>query len=173
MLKIKNTTLQLFRGDITTLRVDAIVNAANNELWMGGGVAGAIKRRGGQVIEDEAVAKGPIPIGEAVATGAGKLDAKYVIHAACMGMNFRTDEKKIRDSTKNSLLRAEELRIKSIAFPAIGTGVGGFPAEEAARIMLSATEEHVESVKTSLEKVIFALYDLETYTAFEKKLKEL
>jgi O-acetyl-ADP-ribose deacetylase (regulator of RNase III) len=172
MIKIKNTTLQLFRGDITTLKVDAIVNAANNELWMGGGVAGAIKRRGGQVIEDEAVAKGPIPIGEAVATSAGKLDARYVIHAAGMGMDFRTDEKKIRDSTKNSLLRAEELGIKSIAFPAIGTGVGGFPADEAARIMLLVTREHIEK-GTSLEKVIFALYDGETYRAFERKLKEL
>jgi len=172
MIKIKNTTLQLFRGDITTLKVDAIVNAANNELWMGGGVAGAIKRRGGQVIEDEAVAKGPIPIGEAVATSAGKLDARYVIHAAGMGMDFRTDEKKIRDSTKNSLLRAEELGIKSIAFPAIGTGVGGFPADEAARIMLLVTREHIKK-GTSLEKVIFALYDGETYRAFERKLKEL
>lgn len=168
-IKVKNTEIKLFQGDITGLKVDAIVNAANNRLWMGGGVAGAIKRKGGKVIEDEAVAKGPIPVGEAIVTTAGKLDAKYVIHAAGMGTDFRTDEGKIRDATRNSLLRAEEYRIKSIAFPAIGTGVGGFPLEKAAEVMVGVVKGHLEG-KTCLEEVIFALYDEKAYRAFSKAL---
>lgn len=93
-MKIKNTEIKVVKGDITQVKADAIVNAANNKLVMGGGVAGAIKRKGGKIIEDEAVKKGPIKVGEAVVTGAGDLPAEYVIHAATMGMNFETDEVK-------------------------------------------------------------------------------
>ncbi|MCL5266026.1 MAG: macro domain-containing protein [Chloroflexi bacterium] len=161
--------ISLFQGDITELATDAIVNAANNHLWMGAGVAGAIKRAGGQEIEDEAVKKGPIPVGEAVVTHAGRLKAEYVIHAAVMGLDLTTDAHKIRAATVNSLRRAEELGLKSIAFPALGTGVGGFPLDEAAEIMIGAVRDHL-SRPTSLEEVVFALRGHDAYHAFERKL---
>jgi O-acetyl-ADP-ribose deacetylase (regulator of RNase III) len=157
----------LTRGDIAQQDAEAIVNAANNHLWMGAGVAGAIRRAGGREIEEEAVAKGPIPIGEAVATGGGRLKARYVIHAAVMGRDLRTDADKIRQATQNSLRRADELALKSIAFPALGTGVGGFPLEECARIMLDVVRRHSAS-GTSLERVVFVLYDEPAYQAFER-----
>ncbi len=168
-IKIGNTAISLQQGDITEVEADAIVNAANERLWMGGGVAGAIKRKGGQIIEEEAVKLGPIPIGEAVVTSAGKLSARFVIHAAGMGIDLITDEEKIRNATLNSLKRADELEIGSIAFPSIGTGVGGFPIDEAADIMLRTTIEHVKG-DTSLKKVIFVLYGDEAYKIFEKVL---
>jgi O-acetyl-ADP-ribose deacetylase (regulator of RNase III) len=165
--------ITLYKGDITELETDAIVNAANNQLWMGGGVAGAIKRKGGVEIEKEAIEKGPIPIGEAVVTGAGRLKARYVIHAAAMGYEggrmFPPTADTIREATKNSLLRAEELGIRSIAFPALGTGVGGFPLRSAAEIMIEVTREHLAG-KTCLEEVIFALYGEEAFKAFEEEL---
>ena len=161
--------IEVYRGDITQLELDALVNAANNRLWMGGGVAGALKRVGGREIEDEALKKGPIPIGEAVVTGAGKLKAKYVIHAAVMGQDLTTDAEKIRQATKNSLLRADEIGIKSIAFPALGTGVGGFPLDECARIMISEVRQH-STRKTELERVVFALYGEPAYQAFKQEL---
>ena len=169
----KMTEINILKGDITRLEVDAIVNAANNELWMGGGVAGAIKRAGGKEIEDEAVKKGPIPIGEAAVTGAGTLKAKYVIHAAVMAMDFLTDELKIRQATRNSLKRADELGIKSIAFPALGTGVGGFPLDECARIMLGEVKIYTAGGKTGLEKVEIILYDEPAYRIFLKEFAKL
>jgi len=166
--------ITLYKGDITKLDTDAIVNAANNRLWMGGGVAGAIKRAGGEEIEREAVSKGPIQVGEAVATGAGRLKARYVIHAAAMGYDERgrmipPTEETIRQATRNSLLRAEELGLKSIAFPALGTGVGGFPLKEAARIMIQTVKEHLAE-GSCLEKVVFALYSDAAYEAFKEEL---
>jgi O-acetyl-ADP-ribose deacetylase (regulator of RNase III) len=161
--------IALLRGDITQVEADAIVNAANNRLWMGAGVAGAIKLKGGQEIEDEAVSKGPIPIGEAVATKAGRLKVKYVIHAVGMGPDLKTDENKIKNATKNSLIRADELKLESIAFPSIGTGVGGFPEEQAADVMLKCAIAHVKG-KTSLRRIIFVLYGASTYETFEKVL---
>jgi len=128
--------IKIVQGDITTAKVDAIVNAANNHLWMGAGVAGAIKRAGGKVIEDEAISKGPIPVGSAVETTAGNLNAKYVIHAAVMGQDLITNENYIRDATKSVLELCEKLNLTSVAFPALGTGVGGFPMEECAEIMI-------------------------------------
>lgn len=171
-MKISNTLVRLRIGDITEVEADAIVNAANNRLWMGGGVAGAIKRKGGRVIEDEAVKKGPIPVGEAVVTTAGNLKARYVIHAAGMGTDLRTDEEKIRSATKNALLRAEELRLKSIAFPSIGTGVGGFPMDDAARIMLETVKEHAKQF-TSIQSITFVLFGEDAYKSFERALKAL
>lgn len=164
-------TIELLKGDITTLEVDGIVNAANNHLWMGGGVAGAIKRKGGAIIEREAVAQGPIPVGEAVVTSAGSLPAQYVIHAAGMGQDLRTDVEKIRLSTENSLKRAAEKTMSSIAFPAIGTGVGGFSAEECARIMIDAVIRHSQE-DTSVKRVIFALFDEGSYRSFERVLSQ-
>lgn len=161
--------VKLYQGDITKLKVDAIVNAANNRLIMGGGVAGAIKRSGGKVIEDEARRKGPISIGEAVATGAGALFCQYVIHAAVMGMDFATDERKICQATRSALKKALDLGIKSIAFPALGTGVGGFPLKRCAQLMLKEVWEHLKG-PTSLKEVTFALYDHKAYKVFGEVL---
>lgn len=156
----------LHKGDLTRVSADAIVNAANNALWMGGGVAGALKRAGGKEIEDEAAKQGPIPVGEAVVTGAGALKARYVIHAAVMATDMVTDADKIRTATQNSLLRAEELGLKSIAFPALGTGVGGFPYSRAAEVMTDAVNEHLAG-DSCLEEVLFVLYGDEAFEAFE------
>lgn len=164
--------ISIIKGDITTFEGDAIVNAANNQLWMGGGVAGAIKRVGGSEIEIEAVSKGPIPIGGAVTTSAGKLKAKYVIHAAVMGRDLKTSEEYIRTATINTLKEAEKLKIKSIAFPALGTGVGGFPYEECAKIMKKAIEESEKEFKY-LQEVVFYLFDDEAYQTFKKVFEKV
>jgi O-acetyl-ADP-ribose deacetylase (regulator of RNase III) len=165
--KIKITPIQ---GDITEQEVDAVVNAANDHLWMGAGVAGAIKRKGGTEIEKEAMDKGPIPVGEAVVTSAGNLKAKYVIHAAIMGQDLRTSEEYIKNATINSLKRAEELRIGSIAFPAFGTGVGGFSIDECARIMLDAVRDFIKRAKY-LDEVRFVLFDQTSYDAWSVRLQ--
>lgn len=167
-MKIKNTEIKVLVGDITELRVDAIVNAANNKLVMGGGVAGAIKKKGGKVIEDEAVKKGPIQIGQAVATCAGELAAKYVIHAATMGMDFKTDETKVRMSCKSALNAAEELKVKSVAFPALGCGVGAFPLLACAKIMAQEVLKHLRQEDSSLREIIFCLYDRQAFEVFNK-----
>ena len=161
-----------YLGDITDLSTDAIVNAANNHLVMGSGVAGAIKKKGGRIIEDEAVKKGPVPIGEAVWTTAGNLKAKYVIHAAGMGRDLKTNATYIKDSTLNSLKRADELKLTSIAFPATGTGVGGFPTDECAKIMVGAVRDYLPKAE-SLGTVIFALFDRGSYDIFEKELERM
>lgn len=167
-MKIKDTEIKVMMGDITELRVDAIVNAANNKLVMGGGVAGAIKKKGGRIIEEEAVKKGPIEIGDAIATSAGELAAKYVIHAATMGMDFKTDEEKLRNSCKNALKVAEDLKIKSIAFPALGCGVGGFPLLACAKIMGQEVLKHLREKESGLKEIIFCLYDKEALEFFKK-----
>ncbi len=165
-------TIEIQTGDITRLDCDALVNAANNHFWMGGGVAGALKRVGGGEIEDEAMKKGPVPVGEAVSTGAGKLKARYVIHAAVMGQDLQTDAEKIRQATRNSLLRADELGLRSIAFPALGTGVGGFPLDECARIMINEVRRQA-SGKTSLQKVVFILFQPQAAEVFRQELAKL
>jgi len=129
---------------------------------MGVGVAGAIKRKGGIEIEKEAMSKAPIPVGEAVVTGAGSLKAKYVIHAAVMGQDLTTNEQHIRNATLNSLKRAEELKIRSVAFPGFGTGVGGFPVDECARIMLDAIESFSREAEF-VNEVRLVLLDKKNY----------
>jgi O-acetyl-ADP-ribose deacetylase len=166
---IGDTIIQIQQGDICDCDTEAIVNAANNYLWMGGGVAGAIRRRGGEGIAQEALALGPIAVGEAVVTGGGKLKAKYVIHAAGMGQDLQTDEEKVRRATRNSLLRAKEIGLQSIAFPAIGTGVGGFSKVQAAEVMLAETIAHIKA-GTSLKTVVFCLLDDATRQVFEAEL---
>ncbi|MBI4483801.1 MAG: macro domain-containing protein [Acidobacteria bacterium] len=170
--KFDGKTLELWKGDITELEVDAIVNAANNHLRMGAGVAGAIKKKGGRQIESEAVAKGPIRIGGAVETGAGNLKARYVIHGAVMGLDFQTDARKISDATVSSLEVAERLGLRSVAFPAFGTGVGGFPLERCAELMLNIVVDRFLNRPGSLQRVIFALWDEEGFLAFQKVLQE-
>ena len=159
--------LSVVDGDITALEVDAIANAANAALWMGAGVAGAIKRAGGEEIEREAVAKGPIEVGEAVATGAGLLTATWVIHGAVMGQDLRTDAALVRRTTVSCLRAADEVGARSLALPAFGTGVGGFPLEECARIMVEAVRSYDPS---SLEQVVFAVFGEEAAVAFREAL---
>lgn len=169
-MKIKDTEIKVIHEDITELKVDAIVNAANNKLVMGGGVAGAIRKKGGKVIEDEAVKLGPIKIGEAVVTGAGGLPCKFVIHAATMGMDFATDEVKIRDSARNALSCAEKLKINSVAFPALGCGVGGFAHLACAKIMAQEVFRHLREGKSCLKEIIICLYDKKALEIFDRGL---
>jgi O-acetyl-ADP-ribose deacetylase (regulator of RNase III) len=156
--------IEVVEGDITRLEVDAIANAANNHLWMGAGVAGAIKRAGGEEIEREAVAKGPIPVGEAVATGAGRLKARHVIHGAVMGQDLRTNGPLIERTTRRCLEVADDLGCSSIALPAFGTGVGGFSLEECARIMTAAARAHAPR---SLRRLVFAVFGEAARRAFQ------
>ena len=159
--------LEVVEGDITTLDVDAIVNAANDHLWMGAGVAGAIKRAGGEEIEREAMAKGPIEVGDAVATGAGRLKARYVVHGAVMGQDLRTSGDAIERTTRRCLEVADELGCKSLALPAFGTGVGGFSIEECARIMVGGVRAYVPR---TLETAVFAVFGAEAKQVFRAVL---
>jgi O-acetyl-ADP-ribose deacetylase (regulator of RNase III) len=161
------TELQVVEGDITALEVDAVTNAANNHLWMGSGVAGAIKRAGGEEIEREAVAQGPIEVGEAVATGAAQLAAHWVIHGAVMGQDLQTNAELIRRTTESCLRVADKLGAESLALPAFGTGVGGFPLAECARIMVDAVRTYQPS---SLKRVVFAVFGADAAAAFESAL---
>jgi len=162
----------LLQGDLTEMDVDAIVNAANNDLQLGGGVAGAIRRKGGDSIQRECDAIGSIPIGGAAITKGGKLPASFVIHAASMQLGSETTAHALRSSTAHSLRIAAERELRSIAFPAVGTGIAGFPISECARIMLRETVEHLKK-PTSLEKVLFVLFDASALSEFEKALGDM
>jgi O-acetyl-ADP-ribose deacetylase (regulator of RNase III) len=166
----------LRKGDLTEAQVDAIVNAANNDLILGGGVAGAIRAKGGPSIQAECDKLGPIPIGEAVLTGAGKLRAHYVIHAASMQLGGRTSEAALRNSTRNSLKRAAEHRLKSAAFPAIGTGIAGFPIERCAVVMLEEIRDHLRGTMTRVEpveRVEIVLFDDRGLSVFQDALAKM
>jgi O-acetyl-ADP-ribose deacetylase len=163
MLKV-----ELIKGDITNVEAEALVNAANNQLWMGAGVAGALKRVGGFQIETNAMKSGPIKVGEVAVTRAGRLKAKYVIHAAVMGQDLTPSETSIKNATINSLKKAEELGIKTIAFPALGTGVGRMPVEVCAQIMLMEVKTFSDRAKR-LEKVIFVLFRDSDYRIFSEE----
>jgi O-acetyl-ADP-ribose deacetylase (regulator of RNase III) len=160
------------QGDITDASVEAIVNAANTDLQLGAGVAGAIRRKGGPSIQEECDRIGPIPLGEAAATTAGQLKAHYVIHAAGMHLGGRVTADSLRLATRRSLARAEEKKIKSIAFPAIGTGVGGFPPGQCAEIMIQQVLEHLAS-GSALEEARFILFDSATLKIFEEAYRRL
>src|SRR5262245_32417241 len=159
--------LEVVEGDIAGMAVDAVANAANDRLWMGAGVAGAIKRAGGEEIEREAVAKGPIAVGDAVATGGGRLPARWVIHAAVMGQDLRTGADAISAATRRTLEVADELGVESLALPAFGTGVGGFALDECARLMVAAARAHEPR---SLRRVVFAVYGAEAESGFRNAL---
>jgi O-acetyl-ADP-ribose deacetylase (regulator of RNase III) len=171
-VKIAQTVVSLIKGDITALQVDALVNAANNHLWMGGGVAVAIKRKGGADIEVEAIKQGPIPVGEVVITSGGKLAARYVIHAAVMGQDLKTDRAKIRQATRASLKLCQEKGLNSVAFPALGTGVGGFPYAEAARAIFSELVDYLNNF-TGLKSIVFALFDQAAFDSFAAELDNI
>jgi len=171
--KLGTVTVSIQLGDITDAEVDAIVNAANPQLLMGTGVAGAMKRKGGTVIEEDAVRQGPIEAGEAVLSVAGNLPATHVIHAATMGSDLKTDPALIAAATKSSLALVEKHRLTSIAFPALGSGAGGVPPAKSAEAMMGALAEHLKSGKSSLQKVQFILYQAEAQKAFTDTLKKL
>jgi O-acetyl-ADP-ribose deacetylase (regulator of RNase III) len=159
--------LEVRDGDIAQVEADAIANAANDRLWMGAGVAGALKRAGGDEIEREALAIGGIPVGTAVATTAGRLPARWVIHGAVMGQDLRTDADLVQRTTRACLELADELGARSLALPAFGTGVGGFPLSRCASIMVEEARIFPAQV---LERVIFAVYGSEAYEAFSSAL---
>ena|SRR6516162_3533159 len=165
--------IRIQQGDLTEMDVDAIVNAANNDLILGAGVAGAIHRKGGEQIQRECNEIGSIPVGYAAITGGGKLKARYVIHAASMGLGgIRTTAKTLRTSTAHSLRLAAERHLKTIAFPAVGTGVSGFPMQECAQIMLSEAAQHLQS-GTSLETIYFVLFDTASRDTFQSVWQKL
>jgi O-acetyl-ADP-ribose deacetylase len=176
--------IEVVLGDITQQPdIDAIVNAANTELILGSGVAGAIHRRGGTEIDQEGRAKGPIKLGEAAVTTAGRLPNKYVIHAAAMG--YRSEDARvpkregslssaaiISDATRNSLLRADELKLASIAFPALATGVAAFPVDECAEVMISAVQEYARMhPRSTIQRVRFVLFGQLDYQTFKLMLE--
>lgn len=165
-------TIEVTQGDITSCEVDAIVNAANNEFWMGSGVAGAIKAVGGSIIEKEAMKKGPVMPGEAVFTGAGRLPVRYVIHAAVMGQSLKTDREIIRRATVACLVLADKLGVESIAMPAFGTGVGGFPMTACANIMTSTVHGY-SALAGSLGRVRFCLFDSTARKLFADALEKI
>jgi O-acetyl-ADP-ribose deacetylase len=172
-MKPLNERILMQQGDITEMEVDAIVNAANNDLILGAGVAGAILRKGGNSIQQECDEIGSIPVGYAAITGAGKLKARFVIHAASMGLGgVRTTSKSLRTSTAHSLRLAAERHLKSLAFPAVGTGVSGFPMGECAQIMLGEVIQHLMG-DTSLETIYFVLFDSQARDVFQTTWEEL
>jgi O-acetyl-ADP-ribose deacetylase len=156
-------------GDMAQEDCEAVVNAANNHLWMGSGVAGSLKRAGVEQIELEAIRFAPMEVGQAVVTGAGRLKARYVIHATVMGQDLQTDAYKIRKATHNSLLRAQELEIASLAFPALGTGVGGFSIRECAALMLGEIRRFSVE-KSALKRVVIVLRDNSAAEVFRHEL---
>lgn len=172
-VKLGKTTFIVERGDITDAEVDAIVNAANSDLWMGAGVAGALKRKGGNVIEEEALRQGPIEVGEAVLTVAGNLAATHVIHAATMGKDLKSDPDKIAAATRSTLALVDKHKLTSIAVPALGSGVGGVPPDQSANAIVSTLVDHVKRGGSSLEKVLFVLYEDSAFKAFTEALKRL
>jgi O-acetyl-ADP-ribose deacetylase (regulator of RNase III) len=161
--------IEVVEGNIAALDVDAIANAANNYLWMGAGVAGAIKRAGGEEIEREAVSKGPVEVGEAVVTSGGGLKARHVIHGAVMGQDLRTTADLVGRTTRRCLEVADELGCVSLALPAFGTGVGGFPLDECAAIMVREAREYEPE---HLERVVFAVFGDVAEEAFRRALDE-
>lgn len=164
--------IHILKGDITEMAVDAIVNAANTNLLLGAGVAGAVRRKGGPRVQEECDRIGPIAIGEAAVTTGGNLRALYVIHAASIRLGGRTTPESLRASVRSSLERAEEKGFQSIAFPAIGTGVAGFPMDACARIMIDEVLNHLKS-RSSLERIYFVLYDDAALKAFEDTREQL
>jgi O-acetyl-ADP-ribose deacetylase (regulator of RNase III) len=169
-IKVGKSTLELVEGDITEMQTDAIVNAANDRLIMGGGVAGAIKRKGGPQIQAECNKIGGTYVGGAVITSKENLKARYVIHAVGPRMGEGNEDEKLKNATLNSLKLADENNIKSIAFPAISAGIFGFPIDRCAKIMLQTAIDYLKG-QTHLEKVVFCLFGQDAYDVFENQLK--
>lgn len=164
--------IEIQQGDLTEMDTEAIVNAANNDLQLGGGVAGAIRRKGGPRIQAECNEIGTIPVGGAAITSGGDLKARHVIHAASMELGGRTTAHALRSSTAHSLRIAAQNGLKTIAFPAVGTGIAAFPVRECAEIMLREAAKHLEG-PTSVEKIHFVLFDRDALKTFEEVFSEL
>jgi O-acetyl-ADP-ribose deacetylase len=164
--------IKIQQGDLTEMDVDAIVNAANNDLILGAGVAGAIRRKGGEEIQHECDEIGSIPVGYAAITSGGKLKARFVIHAASMQLGGKTSAEALRHSTSHALRIANERGLKSIAFPAVGTGIAGFPLKDCAEIMVREAAEHLRG-ETSLETIYFVLFDEAAQGIFERAWKKI
>lgn len=160
--------IEVRQADITKLEVDAIANAANTDLQHGGGVAGAISRAGGPSVQRESDERAPIGLGAAVETGAGEMPARWVIHAATMELGGPTSEEIIRRATASTLRRADELGARSLALVAFGTGVGGFPVDEAARIEVEELRRHLAKSSSGLQRVVFAVHGEAAREAFER-----
>jgi O-acetyl-ADP-ribose deacetylase (regulator of RNase III) len=160
----------LQQGDLTEMDVDAVVNPANSDLQLGGGLAGVIRRRGGESIQRECNQIGSVPVGGAALTSGGKLKARHIIHAASMELGGHTECRSLRMCTAHSLRIAAERGLRTIAFPAIGTGIGGFPLSECADIMLREVAEHLKH-PTTLETIYFVLFDAKALVTFEKELR--
>ena len=169
-MMINNTRLELVVGDITEMGTDAIVNAANSQLVHGGGVAGAIVRKGGRSIQDESNRIAPVPVGKAVITGAGTLKCRYVIHAVGPRMGEGDEDAKLKNATLNSLRVAEEHKLKSMAFCAISTGIFGYPLGRCAAVMIRTVMDTLAG-GTCLEYVVFCLFDQSAYDVFSDELK--
>lgn len=170
-VNIENRSLELLDGDITEMQTDAIVNAANAQLVLGGGVAGAIRRKGGPKIQAECDKKGPTFVGGAVITAGGNLKAKHVIHAVGPRMGEGNEDEKLKNATLNSLKLADDNNLKSISFPAISTGIFGFPIGRCAEIMLKTTIDYLKG-KAGLEKVVFCLFGRDSYEVFAEQLRQ-
>lgn len=165
---VKGKVIRLIQGDLTEQTVDAIVNAANVHLVLGGGVAGAIRSKGGPTIQEECNRIGGTTVGQAAVTGAGNLKARYVIHAVGPSYGEGNEDEKLRAATLNSLKRATEKGMSSLAFPAISTGIFGFPKDRCADIMLDTTRSFLENAETSLKEVIFCLWSKDDLGIFEE-----
>ena len=168
-IQVHNSTLQLEQGDITDSSADAIVNAANSDLILGAGVAGAIRRKGGPSIQEECDRIGSCPVGNAVITSAGNLQTRFVIHAVGPKWGEGHEVEKLRNTAIKSLQRAEEKKLKSIAFPAISTSIFGFPLKLAAETLLTAVWQYL-SQKSEIETVTFILFDIESFNVFKDQL---
>ncbi len=166
-----HSLLEVIEADITEMKTEAIVNAANAQLILGGGVAGAIKRKGGPEIQEECSTIGGTFVGGAVITNAGNLKTKYVIHAVGPRMGEGNEDEKLKNATLNSLKIADKNNIKSISFPAISTGIFGYPTVKCAEIMLKTTVDYIKG-PTGLEKVVFCLFGNDSYNIFAKQLEQ-
>ena len=166
------TQLRMLRGDITTADAEAIVNGINNDLVLGGGVSGAIRRVAGPAVQEECFKIGTIPLGTAVVTTGGQLKAQWIIHAAVNPLGLWADPKSVRSATRSALKRAEEKRVKRLAFPAIGTGAGALAVERCADILIEEVTKHCANDQTSIEEVMFVLYDEKPFAIFEERFKQ-
>jgi len=171
-VNIAGHILELVEGDITEMDTDAIVNAANAQLVLGGGVAGAIRRKGGPRIQEECDRIGGTFVGGAVITTGGRLKAKHVIHAVGPRMGEGDEDEKLRSATGNSLKLADEHRLKSITFPALSTGIFGFPIQRCAEIMLATIVEYLRG-NTGLERVVFCLFGQDSFDVFAGQLRRI
>jgi len=171
-LQVNQSEIELIQGDITESDTDAIVNAANSQLTLGAGVAGAIRSKGGPSIQEECNAIGHCPVGGAVITGGGNLKTRHVVHAVGPRQGEGDEEEKLKNATLNSLKVADQNHLKSITFPAISTSIYGFPLDACARIMLTTVKEYLSGT-TIIERVVFALFDDKSFKAFKDQLEKM